>query len=143
MPLAPITETNRGTDQTARYTQTTTVVASPTDNTETIIASLTLADNASPVLGVEVVAFAAFTIGTSGTAGNLKVRRTNASGTTVVATGAITAGVWAATQLAELYVAGFDTGPTLPGQVYVATLTVTGGAAASTVSAVFLRALTV
>jgi hypothetical protein len=143
MPLAPITETNRGTDQTPRFVRTTTVVASPTDNTETIIASLTLPDNASPVAGVELVAFAAFTIGTSGSAGNLKIRRTDASGATVAATGLVTAGVWAATQLAELVAMGFDTGPTLPGQVYVATLTITAGAAASTVSGLYLRALTV
>jgi hypothetical protein len=45
--------------------------------------------------------------------------------------------------LTELYVAGFDTGPTLPGQVYVATLTITAGAAASTVSGLYLRALVV
>jgi hypothetical protein len=143
MALEPITRTVRGDDFTPRFTQTTTVVASPTDNTETIIASITLSDNASPVSGIELVAFAAFTIGTNGTAGNLKIRRTNAAGTTIAATGAITAGVWAATQLAELYVAGFDTGPTLPGQIYVATLTVTAGSAASTVSALYLRALTV
>jgi hypothetical protein len=143
MPLEPITRTVRGDDFTPRFVRTTTVVASPTDNSETIIATITLPDNASPVLGVELIAFAAFTIGTSGSAGNLKIRRTDASGTTIVATGAITAGVWAATQLAELYAAGFDTGPTLPGQVYVATLTITAGAAASTVSALCLRALTV
>jgi hypothetical protein len=143
MALEPLTSTNRGEDQTPRFVYSTTVVASPTDNTETIIASITLPDNASPVLGIELVAFAAFTIGTSGTSGNLKIRRTNASGTTVVASGAVTAGVWAATQLAELVTMGFDTGPTLPGQVYVATLTVANGAAASTVSAVLLRAFTV
>src|SRR5947207_15181303 len=106
MALEPITRTVRGDDFTPRFTQTTTVVASPTDNTETIIASITLADNASPVAGIELIAFAAFTIGTSGTAGNLKIRRTNAYGTTVAATGLVTAGVWAATQLAGLYVAG-------------------------------------
>lgn len=143
MALAPITGTVRGDDLTPRFTQSTAVVASPTDNTETIIASLTLTDTASPVAGVELIAFAAFTIGTNGTAGNLRIRRTNASGTVIAATGGLTAGVWAATQLAELYVAGFDTGPTLPGQVYVATLTVTAGSAASTVSALYLRALTV
>ena len=143
MPLEPITSTNRGEDQTPRFVQTTTVVASPTDNTETIIASLTVSDNASPVVGIEVIAFAAFTIGTSGSAGNLKIRRTNASGTTICATGLVTAGVWAATQLAELVVVGFDTGPTLPGQVYVATLTITAGAAASTVSGLYLRAMTI
>src|SRR5437588_720525 len=143
MPLEPITRTVRGDDFTPRFVRSTTVVASPVDNSETIIASITLPDNASPVLGVELIAFAAFTIGTSGSAGNLKIRRTDASGTTIVATGLVNVGVWAATQLTELYAAGFDTGPTLPGQVYVATLTITAGAAASTVSAVYLRALTV
>ena len=143
MALEPITRTVRGDDFTPRFVRTSTVVASPTDNTETIIASITLPDNASPVQGIELICFAAFTIGTSGSAGNLKIRRTDASGTTVVATGLNNVGVWAATQLAELYAAGFDTGPTLPGQVYVATLTITAGAAASTVSAVYLRALTV
>lgn len=140
MALAPITETNRGTDQTPRFQHSVTVVASPTDNTETIIASLKLADIASAVSGVEVRCFAAFTIGTSGTAGNLKIRQTDASGSTICATGLVNAGVWAATQLTTLHVAGFDTAPTLPGQVYVATLTITGGAAASTVSGLYLSA---
>src|SRR2546425_2307960 len=103
MPLEPITRTVRGDDFTPRFVRTTTVVASPTDNTETIIASITLSDNASAVAGVELIAFAAFTIGTSGSAGNLKIRQTNAAGSTIAATGAITAGVWAATQLPELY----------------------------------------
>jgi hypothetical protein len=143
MPLEPITRTVRGDDFTPRFVRTTTVVASPVDNTETIIASITLPDNATPVLGVELIAFAAFTIGTSGTAGNLKIRQTDASGTTKAATGLVNVGVWAATQLTELYVAGFDTAPTLPGQVYVATLTITAGAAASTVSGLYLRALVV
>jgi hypothetical protein len=143
MALEPITGTVRGLDFTPRFVHSSTVVASPSGASETIIASITLPDDASPVQGIELIAFAALTIGTSGTSGNLKIRQTDASGATIAATGAVTAGVWAATQLAELYVAGFDTGPTLPGQVYVATLTIANGGAASTVSALYLRALTV
>jgi len=143
VPLEPITGTVRGLDFTPRVIHSTTIVASPSAATETIIASITLGDDASPVQGVELIAFAAFTIGTSGVSGNLKIRQTDTSGTTIAATGVVNAGVWAATQLTELYVAGFDTAPVLPGQTYVATLTVGSGAAASTVSAVYLRALTV
>lgn len=143
MPTDPITGTIREIDLHSRFLHSTTVVASPADATETIIASLTVTDNISAVQGVEVVCFAAFTIGTSGVSGNLKVRHTDASGATLGATGVVNVGVWAATQLTELYVAGFDTAPVLPGQVYVATLTVGSAAAASTVSAVYLRALVI
>ena len=137
MPGAPFTESALGLDLSQRIAASTTVVASPSDNTETIIASVTTPGGLSYATGCIVVAFATFTIGTSGTAGNLKIRQTSVTGTTITATGAITAGVWAATQLAELVAWGLDTGPG-DSQVYKATLTVTGGAAASTVSAVFL-----
>ena len=50
-------------------------------------------------------------------------------------------GVTAATQLGYRYAQAFDTGPTMPGQVYVATLTVGSASAASTVSAVSLIAI--
>ncbi len=94
------------------------------------------------IAGIVVFGWVAFTVGTSGTAVNLKIRRTNASGATQAATGAVNEGVTAATQLATRQIMAFDTGPTLP-QIYVATLTVTGGAAASTVSAVQLTAIAV
>ena len=137
----PIAQSITNHDLTSRFQRTSTVAASPADATETVIATLNLANFGDVALlsGVELSGFAAFTIGTSGTAGNLKIRQTNVSGTTVVATGVINAGVWAATQLTELYVAGFDAAPGVG--TYVLTLTVANGAAASTVSACTLRAI--
>lgn len=141
MPV-PLTENAAGIDLSARAAATTAVVGSPADNTETIIASLTLDTDETILSGVMLRGFAAFTVGTSGTATTLRIRRTNVSGTVVATTGALTAGV-AAGKLAADVILGFDTGAASTGQVYVLTLEVTGGAAESTVSAVELDALIV
>jgi hypothetical protein len=142
MPGAPFTLSALGIDLSARIVGSTTVVASPADDTETIIASVTVPGGLSYATGVIVVAFAAFTVGTSGTAVNLRIRQTNVAGTVKAATGATNEGVTAATQLGERVAIGLDTAPA-DGQIYKATLTVTGGAAASTVSGVFLGAIAV
>jgi hypothetical protein len=136
----PIAQSITNHDLSSRFQGTSTVVASPVDNAETIIASLTLANfgDIPLVSGIRLQGFAAFTIGTSGVSGNLKIRETNASGTTVVASGAVNAGVWAATQLTTLGVLGFDAAPGVA--TYVMTLTIASGAAASTVSALHLSA---
>ena len=136
----PVRVAGAAVDLSGRIVQSSTIVASPTDNTETIIASLTLPANVNIISGVLLLCNANFTIGTSGVSGNLKIRQTSASGTTVVASGVVNAGVWAATQLTQLTVVGFDTAAS-SGQLYKATLTVGSGAAASTVSAVTLAAL--
>jgi hypothetical protein len=130
-------------DLSARFLGTSTVVASPVDNTETIIASLAIPNfgDIAVVSGIRLHGFAAFTIGTSGVSGNLKIRQTNASGSTVAATGAVNAGVWAATQLTTLTVLGFDATPGVA--TYVMTLTVASGAAASTVSGLHLSAVVI
>lgn len=124
-------------DLATRFQSTQTVVASPTDNTETIIATLTLSNfgDIAVTNGIRLHGWAAFTVGTSGTAVTLKIHETNAAGTTVVSSGALTA---TAAQLVEHSVVGKDATPGV--SVYVLTLTVTGGAAASTVSAVHLGA---
>src|SRR4051794_31108216 len=139
----PIRQSALDHDLTARFPSTSTVVASPTDNTETIIASLTIPNfgDLAVVSGVRLQGFAAFTIGTNGVSGNLKIHQTNAAGSTVAATGALTAGVWAATQLAELVVLGFDATPGVA--TYVLTLTIASGSAASTVSAAHLSAVVI
>lgn len=139
MPV-PIRDTAAGLDLTPRVFTTTTVVGSPADATETIVSSLTISGDIAALLGIVLMGFVAFTIGTSGTAINARIRRTNAAGTVVVASGAIQG---TAANLSERQLIGVDTGPTLPGQVYVMTLTVTGGVAASTVSAATLVALAV
>lgn len=141
MPV-PLGENAAGLDLSARAAATTTVVGSPALAAETIIASLTLDTDKTIVSGILLRGFAAFTVGTSGTAVTLRIRRTNVSGTVVSTTGALTGGIAAAALVAET-ILGFDTGAALTGQVYVLTLQVTAGAAVSTVSAVELDALIV
>ena len=142
MPQEPIHYAAPGFDLSARFQQSTSVVGSPAAAVETIIASLTVSGDMAVVSGIRLRGWAAFTVGTNGTAVTLKIRRTDAAGATVVSTGAVDAGV-AATKLLALTIAGNDTGGTLPGQVYVLTMTVTAGSAASTVSAVQLEAVVV
>lgn len=141
MPV-PITQTAASIDLSQRAGVTTTVAASPAAAAETIIASLTM--NADEVVrtGAILTGFAAFTVGTSGTAVRLRIRKTDVAGTVIGDTGALTGGVAATNLLAE-NVAGFDATPTAGSQVYVLTLQVTGGAAASTVSAVELAAIVI
>jgi hypothetical protein len=139
-PATPLRLNAGGIDLTPRVQHTATVAASPATNAETTIASLTISGNLATGLGVLLVGFAAFTVGTSGVSVNLKLRQTDTSGTTIKATGAIT---YTAADLGSLTIVGLDASPTLPGQVYVLTMTVASGAAASTVSAVSLVALVV
>jgi len=136
----PIRQSALFLDHTPRIAVTTTVVASPTAATETIIASLTVPNfgDVSVVSGIDLSAWAAFTVGGSGTAVRLRIRQTNVAGTVVADTGALTGGVAAAALLAQ-DVAGFDSGAGVG--VYVLTLTVTAAASGSTVSAVKLRAI--
>jgi hypothetical protein len=125
-----------------RYVFSTTVAASPALAAETIIATLPQLGDLAISKGVVLDGWAAFTVGTSGTAIRLRIRRTDVNGTVVADTGALTGGVAAAALVAQ-DVCGVDTGATLPGQVYVLTLQVTAGAAASTVSAVKLDCLAI
>lgn len=129
-----------GVDLGPRVQRTATVVASPAAATETIIASLTIAGNLATSVGVFLFGFAAFTVGASGVGVNLKLHVTDASGTTLKATGILT---YAAADLGALSIQGLHTTPAIPGQVYVMTATVASGAAESTVSAVELVALVV
>lgn len=135
MPAVPLGETSAGIDFSQRSQVSTTVAASPSGATETTIAQITLQGDIAVVRSVILRGWAAFTVGTSGTAVRLRIRQTNTSGTVVGDSGALTGGVAAGNLLVES-VAGADAAPSNTGQVYVFTLTVTGGAAASTVSAV-------
>jgi hypothetical protein len=135
----PIQETAARIDISPRIFFSTTVAASPSAATETTICTLTLSNDLAIVSGVLLYGWAAFTVGTNGTACNLKIRRTDTAGATVAATGATTGGI-AAAALVDMNVNGIDTGGTNT-QVYVLTLTVTGGSAASTVSACNLIAV--
>lgn len=138
--LEPIVRSGAGVDMSSRFVRSVTVSASPAAATETTIASITIPGNVVQALGIELIGFAAFTVGTNGVSVNLKIRQTNTSGSTIAATGAVTA---TAANLGSLYVAGLDTAGVIPGQVYVLTMTVASGSASSAVSAVYLRALIV
>jgi len=143
MPTEPITRNVLGLDLSGRFFFTTTVVASPAASAETIIASLTIPANIAAVTGVDLTGWAAYTVGTNGTAVQLRLRQTSAVGTLVAASGALTGSQHGAAILSADDIEGFDTAPVLPGQVYVLTMQVTAGSAASTVSAVKLRAIVV
>lgn len=142
MPSIPIRLASSELDLSQRVVDSTTVVASPAAAAETIICSLTIPDfNVLAVTQrVYLMGWAAFTVGTNGTAVTFKIRQTNVSGTTIVSTGALTGGV-AATNLMAQDISGSDATP--GAAVYVLTMQVTGGSAASTVSATQLLALVV
>jgi len=142
MPAVPIQETAAGIDLSNRVPVSTTVAASPSAATETIIGSITLTGDVAVQRSVIVRGWAAFTVGASGTAVRLRIRKDNVSGTVIGDTGALTGGV-SAGNLVQENVAGTDASPSNTGQVYCLTLTVTSGAAASTVSALELDAIVV
>jgi hypothetical protein len=137
MPV-PITENGASVDISPRFPVTTTVAGSPAAASETVIATLTIPNfaNIPVVTGVLLQGWAAYTVGTSGTAVTLQIKQTNTSGSAVASTGALTR---AATNLAADDVNGFDSGAGV--SVYVLTMTVANGAAASTVSKVFFGAV--
>lgn len=137
MPPEPIRVDSVAIDLSNRFQQYKTVDASPSAGTETVIATLTLANfkDIAIVSGVQLDGWAAFTVGTSGVSANLRIRQTNSSGTIIAATGATTV---TAANLVEMSVKGFDAGAGVG--VYVLTLTVGSGAAQSTVSALQIKA---
>lgn len=138
----PINLGAAGIDLSQRFFVSTAVAASPATNAETTICTVTCTGDIAALAGVYLWGSCAFTVGTSGTAITLKLRQTGTSGATVFSTGATTAGI-SAGNLVALDAQGFDNAPVLPGQVYVLTMTVTGGAATSTVSAANLFAVVV
>jgi hypothetical protein len=124
-------------DLSARFQSTTTVAGSPATNAETVIATLTFANfnDIAVVSGIRLRGWCAFTVGTSGVSARLRIKQTNASGTTVADTGLTTV---TAANLLEMSINGFDVAPGIG--VYALTLIIGSGAAVSTVSAVSLGA---
>jgi hypothetical protein len=138
---APIQESAANLDLSPRVFASSVVVASPAAGAETIICQVTCPGDIAIVSGFIVMAWCAFTVGTSGVSVSFKIRRTTVAGTTIADTGATNEGVTAATQLGWRYAQAFDTGATMPNQIYCATLLVGSGSAASTVSAATLIAI--
>lgn len=134
----PFIQNAGGIDLSPRLFKTTSVAASPSAAAETIVGTLTIDNDLGIGAGVLLFGFGAYTIGTNGVSCNLKIRRTDTSGTTIAATGAVTG---TAANLAALSLIGFDAITTVKGQVYVLTATLASASAASTFSAVTLAAL--
>src|SRR6185437_10171319 len=90
--LQPITENSQRIDLQARFPLTTTVVGSPAAASETIIASLAIPNfgDTTMMSGVLLQGWAAYTVGTSGSAVTFRIRQTNVAGTVVVSSGALT-----------------------------------------------------
>lgn len=139
MPYQPIRANAAGLDLSPRIARSDTVAASPTAAVETIICTVTIPLDVQPILGVLLLGFAAFTVGTAGISANLRIRQTDASGSVVKATGATTE---TAANLDDKNVQGFDAAPPATG-VYVLTLTVGSASAGSAVSAASLVALVI
>ena len=136
----PIRADSIGFDLSKRFPVTTAVTGSPALAAETIIATLTIPSFAdiAVVSGIQLMGWAAYTVGTSGSAVTLRLRQTNAAGTLITSTGALSK------TAASLYaddIGGTDAAPGVV--VYVMTMQVTAGAAVSTVSAVSLSAVIV
>lgn len=141
MPVA-IRYDSQGLDLSKRVQVTTAITGSPALAAETIIATLALTgfSDTAIVSGIDLSGWAAFTVGTSGTAATLRIRQTNVAGAVIASSGALTGGIAAAALLAQ-DIEGFDAGAGV--STYVMTLQITAGAAVSTVSATKLRAILV
>ncbi len=127
-------------DLSSRFYSATWNSASPAAAAETTIATLTLAGDLAVTQGVYLLGFCAFTMGTNGVSATLKIRRTNTSGATIATSGA-TLGV--ATGIYQPAILGVDPNPVPNTTVYVLTLTIGSGSAASTVTTANLIAVEV
>jgi hypothetical protein len=116
------------------------VAGSPAAAAETIVCTVTVTGDWAVATGVYLFGYCTLTVGTSGVSVLTRLRQTDTSGTVVKASGATTA---TAGNLIDRSIMGVDTNPTLGRQVYVMTLTIGSGAAASTVSAAELVAIVV
>lgn len=132
----PITRNIANDDLTGRLGGSSTVQNSPiAAAAETIICTVNLPNfgDTQIMSGVRLHGWAAFTVGTNGTAATLRIRQTNGSGTTVASSGAVTV---VAASLYSPDVLGADATPGVG--TYVLTLQITNGSANTTVSAVHL-----
>ena len=136
----PIRYDSQFLDLTKRFQVYTTVDASPSGATETVIATLNLVGFADTAIqsGIWVTGFARWTDVATTTAIRLRIRQTDINGTVVADTGAVTAGV-SSTSVMVQDVEGFDSGA--GAAKYALTITLTGAGGATTISALLLRAI--
>lgn len=124
-------------DLSDRFIESHAIVGSPAASTIAIACSLTWSPAANPTVvnGAFLSTEVALTVGTNGVSVLLQIRRTNATGTIIATTGAVTA---TAGNLYSLSTQGIDQVAFKPGQIWVACLTIASGSATSTVSAASL-----
>jgi hypothetical protein len=133
-----INESADAIDLRPRVVTTTTIVGSPAAAAETIVAQTPAIGDVAVLAGVLLVGSLSFIVGTNGTAATVRLRQTNLAGTVIASSGAL---VVAATNPVAPALVGFDAAAVPPAQVYVLTLQITAGSAASTVSATTLAAV--
>jgi hypothetical protein len=124
-------------DLSRRFRQSTAIVGSPALAAETIVCQVVITDDLVIATGIVLEGWVAYTVGTSGTNGTLRIRQTNVAGSIIASSGGLTQ---AAASLQAPAVQGIDLAAVLPNQTYVLTLQITAGAAASTVTATQLIA---
>jgi len=134
----PFRLSGQNVDLSPRVFRDASVDASPAAAAETVIATVSIGPDLGFGLGVLVIGYAAWTVGTAGVSANFRIRRDSLTGTIVKASGATTR---TAAQLQHDTIVGIDTSPTFPNEVYVLTLIVASASAESTVSAVELVAV--
>jgi hypothetical protein len=136
----PIKQSVIFTDLSGRFQSTQAVAGSPALAAETIIGTLAIAGfgDTSVVSGIQFDGWAAFTVGTSGVSATMRIRQTNAAGSVVATTGALSV---TAANLVQISVQGFDAAPGVA--TYVLTLQIGSGAAVSTVSALSLQGVVI
>lgn len=124
----------------ANFFDTYAVVASPADNTETVIATLSGITELLPNLPVHLHGWVNITGEASATDVRLRIRRASLTGTLVV--GPFTFGLTDVTAAAPATgdIFGVDTPGDFAGATYVLTALVTAGAGTSTVNGVCLQA---
>jgi hypothetical protein len=142
-----IRQTLLATDLSPRMVSSNTVVGSPATNAETVVCQITgLNTGLTVVSGIFLSGGASLTVGTSGTALTFRIRTGTSAGagTVICTTGALTGGI-AAGNLVSQDCQALDTNTAAGAQLattsYCLTVTVTGGAATSTVSQANLFAI--
>lgn len=136
----PTQASARFADLSSRFVFSTAVVASPSGASETIIGSVTIPSGITINTGVWVQGWAAYTLGSTPSSCQLRIRQTSVAGTVVADTGAMTGGHNTAGFLVADDVNGLDTAAA-DAQIYKLTLTVAGAGSASTVSKLIVAAV--
>lgn len=132
----PILRSAVNDDLSPRFGGSSTVQGSPiAAAAETVIATVAIAGfgDTSVQAGIRLHGWAAYTVGTNGTAVTLRIRKTDINGSVVVTTGAMTK---TAASLYSDSLIGADATPAVG--TYVLTAQVTNGSANTTISAVHL-----